>query len=163
MDEQAGTAEAPVLRRASDLDAAAIHDLVVRAYGHYTALIGRTPIPMLADHAAAVREHEVWVLIAGERLVGVLELELRPDHLWIENVAVAPDWQGRGLGRRLLAQAEAEATRLGLPELRLLTNERYTANIAIYEHYGYAETHRSPYLGTDLVYFAKAVPSTPAP
>jgi ribosomal protein S18 acetylase RimI-like enzyme len=34
---------------------------------------------------------------------------MRLDHLWIENVAVAPEGQGRGYGRLLLAHAERRA------------------------------------------------------
>jgi ribosomal protein S18 acetylase RimI-like enzyme len=111
----------------------------------------------LTDYAVAVREHDVWVVEDGARIVGVLELDPRDDHLWVENVAVAPDQQGRGLGRRLLRHAEDEARRHGLREIGLLTNERYAANIAMYTRYGYRETHRQPHLGTDLVYFRKTL------
>ena len=145
----------PAPRRASDADGPAIRDLVAAAYGPYAELIGRTPIPMLTDYAKAVRTHDVWVVEDGPQIVGVLELEARMDHLWIENVAVDPRWQGRGIGRRLLAHAEDEARRLGLTEMRLFTNERYLANIAMYTRYGYRETHREPHLGTDLVYFSR--------
>jgi hypothetical protein len=41
--------------------------------------------------------------------------------------------------------------------MRLLTNERYLANIAMYTRYGYRETHREPHLGTDLVHFSRAL------
>lgn len=148
----------PQLRRADDGDAGAISELVVAAYEHYIPLIGRTPIPMRIDYAAAIHEHEVWVLEREGEIVAVIDLAPEPDHLWIENVAVSPAWQGRGLGRQLLAHAEGECRRHRLPELRLLTNERYVANIAMYQRYGFVETRRRPYLGTDLVYFTKALP-----
>ena len=108
---------APALRRAGDADAGAIAELVDAAYVGYTPLLGRTPFPMLADYADAVRSHDVWVLDDAGRIVGVIELVAHDDHLWIENVAIAPDRQGRGYGRRLLAFAEDEARRLGLPEM----------------------------------------------
>ena len=153
MDEHPAT-----LRRAGPPDVPAITALVDAAYHDYGDLIGRTPLPMLADHAAVVRDHDTWVLEAGDgRLVGVIELVARPDHLWVENVAIDPAEQGRGHGRRLLRHAESEAVRLRLPEIRLLTNERYARNIAMYLHYGYAETHREPYRGTDLVHFRKVL------
>jgi hypothetical protein len=44
-----------------------------------------------------------------------------------------------------------------LSQIRLLTNERYLANISMYERHGYVETHRQPHLGSDLVYFAKPI------
>ena len=146
---------APTLRRADDADAPAIAELVDRAYEGYAPLLGRTPFPMLADYGEAVRTHEVWVLDDGGRVVGVLELVPHDDHLWIENVAIAPDLQGHGFGRRLLRHADDEARRRGLAELGLLTNERYLDNIAMYTRYGYRETHREPFKGTDLIYFRK--------
>jgi N-acetylglutamate synthase-like GNAT family acetyltransferase len=145
----------PALRRATDDDAGAITELVADAYRHYEPLIGRTPMPMLVHYADALREHDIWVLELDSRLVGVIELEPRGDHLWVENVAVAPRWQGRGFGRLLLRHAEVEAARLGLREIGLLTNERYIDNIAMYTRYGYRETHRVPHQGTDLVFFRK--------
>jgi GNAT superfamily N-acetyltransferase len=147
----------PRLRRAGPNDAEKVRDLVSDAYSQYIPLIGRTPIPMLTDYADAIRSHEVWVLDADGTIVGVLELDPRPDHLWLENVAVLPDRQGRGLGRVLLEHAEGVARERELPEIRLLTNERYVANIATYERHGYVETHRQPHLGTDLVHFAKTI------
>ena len=146
---------APALRRATDADAEAITELVIGAYRHYEPLIGRTPMPMLVHYADAVREHEVWVLELDGELVGVLELQPRPDQMWVENVAVAPRWQGRGFGRLMLRHAEVEATRHGLHEIGLLTNERYLDNIAMYTRHGYLETHRVPHQGTDLVFFRK--------
>jgi GNAT superfamily N-acetyltransferase len=143
------------LRRAAVEDADAITTLVHDAYQHYEPLIGRTPLPMLTDYAVAVHEHAVWVIEEADGIVGVLELDVRDDHLWIENVAVAPGEQGRGLGRRLLLFAEDEARRQGRWEVGLLTNERYGANLAMYTRYGFRETHRQPHLGTDLVFFRK--------
>ena len=148
----------PTLRRAVPADADPIRDLVRAAYEGYAALIGRTPIPMLADYHEAVRVHDVWVLDDRETgIVGVIELIPHPDHLYIENVAVSPARQGEGLGRQLLRLADQEARDRGLTELGLMTNERYTSNIAMYERYGYVETHRTPHLGSDLVQFRKTL------
>ena len=146
---------APRLRRANDHDAETIRELVAAAYEHYTTLIGRTPLPMLTDYAVAVREHEVWVLETADAIVSMLELVPHDDHLWIDNVAASPS-QGRGFGRLLLAYADDEARSRDLPELRLLTNERYLAYV-MYTWYGYRESHREPHLCTDLVYFAKSL------
>jgi N-acetylglutamate synthase-like GNAT family acetyltransferase len=144
-------------RRARAEDAEPIRDLVRSAYEKYVPLIGREPKPMRADHARAIREAIVWVLEDGRGLSAVLELEAHEDHLLVENVAVRPDCQGQGLGRRLLGLAEDEARRLRLIELRLYTNERYVSNIALYERLGYHQTHRQPLAGseTSLVFMQK--------
>ena len=149
---------APTLRRATAEDAEPIRDVVTAAYEGYIPLLGRTPIPMLADYHEAVRVHDVWVIDDGDDgIVGVIELIPRPDHLYVENVAVSPARQGEGLGRQLLRLADQEARARGLTELGLLTNERYASNIAMYERYGYVETHRTPHLGSDLVHFRKTL------
>ena len=135
----------------------AITALVHDAYVGSVALLGRQPMPMTVDYAEAVALHEVWVLDERDRLSGVLELIAKPDVMWIENVAVAPDRQGRGLGRRLLAHAEAQARERGLTAMGLLTNERYVENIAIYQRHGYRETARAPRGGSDVVTFRKVL------
>jgi GNAT superfamily N-acetyltransferase len=115
------TTPAPSIEiRPADLqDAARIRDLTRTAYAKWVALIGREPLPMLADYDRAVREHAIDLLTVGGALAGLIETILRPDHLWIENVAVAPERQGRGYGRLLLAHAERRAAGAGRIEVRL--------------------------------------------
>ena len=78
---------------------------------------------MLADYDFAVSAHEVWVLERDGFVHAVLELIPRETHLLIENVAVHPTVQGRGLGQQLLLFAEEATRRRGLSEVRLYTNE----------------------------------------
>ena len=148
------------LRRAAPADADAIRALVTSAYAKWIPLIGRKPKPMLADYDAAVRDHVVWLLESwlpketGD-LIALLELVPQGDHLLIENIAVSPDYQRRKLGSELMAFAETQARELGLPEMRLYTNERFTGNIALYTRLGYTETHRQPLEGSDVVFMTK--------
>ena len=133
----------PELRTATPADAAAIRELVRAAYGKWVPLIGREPKPMTADYDHAVREHIVFVLEEEGRLLGVLEIIPGDDHLLIENVAVAPTAQGRGIGQRLMAHAETLARARPVDELRLYTNERFEPNIRLYEKLGYAIYNRA--------------------
>ncbi len=149
----------PGLRRAHAEDASTVAALVRRAYGKYVARIGREPKPMTADYHAAIAAHQLWVLEEAGRLIAVLELIPAADHMLIENVAVEPSEQGRGIGRRLMAFAEAEARRQGLPEMRLYTNERFTENLALYARLGYRETYREPLKGTQVVFMQKELAS----
>ena len=64
--------------------------------------------------------------------MGLIETIPRLDHLWIENVAVAPGQQGRGYGRLPLAHVEVRAAEFGLYEIRLMTNAAFAANLAFY-------------------------------
>lgn len=142
-------------RPAQPDDVAAVHGLVQAAYGHYPALLGVAPAPMTADYAALVATGSVQVAELDGAVVGVLVLEPHPDHLLIENVAVAPSAQGHGVGSSLLALAEREATERGLAELRLYTHERMTENLAYYPRRGYVETHRTDDGTFHRVHFAK--------
>ncbi len=150
------------IRPAALKDAAGIRDLTRAAYAQWAALIGREPLPMQADYDRAVREHAIDLLIVGGAFVGLIETIARPDHLWIENVAVAPDRQGRGYGRMLLAHAEKRAAELGLGDIRLMTNAAFAANLTLYTRLGYAVVGGEPFRGGTAVTMTKRVDAEPA-
>jgi len=120
-------------------------------------LIGLRPGPMDADYEAIVREGRAWVAEADGAVAGVLVLEVLDDHALIENVAVDPRCQGRGVGRALLAFAEERTAQLGLSELRLYTHVKMTANQAIYARLGYREDERRAEQGFARVFMSKRV------
>src|SRR4051812_46057286 len=111
------------LRPARDDEAAAVAALVEAAFSRHVEAGGRRPAPMDDDHAARIVAGQQWVRDDGDgELVSSIVLVDAGDHLVVNNVAVAPAHQGRGLGRELLDFAEAEARRRGLPQIRLHTN-----------------------------------------
>lgn len=142
------------IRPARTGDLPAIRDIVERAYGIYVELIGGRPAPMDADYGEALRLGRLEVADDG-RVVGVLVLVAEPNHLLVENVAVDPGRQGAGIGRLLLAHAEAVARRRGLPAMRLYTHVKMTRNIEIYERLGYRECERRSEHGFERVLMAK--------
>lgn len=125
------------LRRAGAADAATVRAVTRAAYAKWVPLIGREPKPMQADYDRAVREHRVDLAWLNGEAVGLIETIDRPDHLLIENVAVAPSFQGRGLGRHLMTHAEQVAAEQGHTEIWLYTNARFEANVALYQRLGY--------------------------
>lgn len=126
-----------LLRTAAPADAPAVRDLTRRAYAPWVPIIGREPQPMSADYDLAVVQHRIDLHEADGRLLALIEMALAPDHLLIVNIAVDPAQHGRGVGRALLAHAEAVAAQAGLSELRLYTHEKMTRNRRIYEQAGY--------------------------
>ena len=130
------------IRAATAADVPAIVDIVDRAYRHYIARIGKPPGPMLDDYAARVSEDAVWVLQEGSAIAGILVLLFTPEYLLLDNIAIAPDRQGRGLGRRLLTFTESEALRRGYREIRLYTHQTMIENQRLYALIGYEETGR---------------------
>jgi ribosomal protein S18 acetylase RimI-like enzyme len=143
------------IRAASAADASVIGQIVEQAYGHYVPRIGKPPGPMLDDYAARVSEGVVWVIEEGSTIAGVIVLLPKPDYLLLDNIAVAPARQGAGLGRRLLAFAEAEAVRRGYREIRLYTHRTMTENQRLYAAIGYEETGRGVEAGYERVFMRK--------
>jgi ribosomal protein S18 acetylase RimI-like enzyme len=90
-------------------------------------------------------------------IVGLLVLVVYPGYLLIENIAVQPSAQRRGIGSRLLLLAEDEARANGLSEIRLYTNEGMTENLAFYPRHGYRETRRAEENGFRRVFFSKVL------
>src|ERR1700688_2541091 len=101
--------ERPAIRAARAADVPAVERIVRRAYELYLPRMDRPPAPMLADYRAQVAEGAVSVVESDGCVAGVLVLIPAPDHLLLENVAVDPAHQGRGLGRALVAFAERQA------------------------------------------------------
>lgn len=155
----AAPAAAPVTapRLANPEEAAALRDLVRGAYAAWVPLVGREPGPMGDDYAARIAAGQAWLVERGGVLLGALVIEDTAEGLLIDNVAVAPEAQGTGLGRALMAFAEAEAARRGHRRLWLYTHEKMTSNIVLYERLGFVETHRAEQSGFARVFMAKAL------
>jgi len=128
----------PVLRRATTPDADIIAAVTAAAYAKWVPIIGRKPVPMLADYAVAVRDHLIHVLESEGTIIALIELIPEPDCLLIENIAVLPAHAGCGHGRRLMAHADRVAADHRLGKVRLYTNRKMTSNITLYQQLGFA-------------------------
>lgn len=144
-----------VIRPAVAGDAKAVAALIDAAYGHYVARIGKKPGPMLDDYPARIAAGEVWV--CGEPIEGVLVLEDAEGALLLDNIAVSPAVQGKGVGRALMAFAEAEALARGYRAIRLYTHVMMVENIAIYSRVGYSDVGRVEEKGFSRVYMEKGL------
>lgn len=145
------------LRLAGASDLAAVQALVARAYGPYVAEIGIRPGPMGEDYAALIAAGRVQVVEHDAGVAALLVLIPEAEAMLLESVAVAPEAQGEGLGRALLALAEAQARAAGYRAIRLYTHEKMVRNQAIYARWGYVETRRAVEHGLARVFMAKAL------
>lgn len=145
------------IRQATPQDAAAIAGLTRAAYLKWVPVIGREPRPMEANYDEAVLKHRFDLLYVDGRLAALIETVKEADHLLIENVAVSPDFQSRGLGGRLLKHAEKLACDLGYGELRLYTNQKFASNVALYLHVGYRIDRETVGARGTTVYMSKTV------
>jgi ribosomal protein S18 acetylase RimI-like enzyme len=158
------TAPTPATRhRVSDLvprlatpeDLPSIGAVIDSAYAVYADRMERPPAPVLTDYRPAVEHGNVWVI--GEPLAGliVLEDDREAGSLLVENIAVHPSAQGRGLGRLLMQFAEQQAAAGPFSRLTLYTNEVMTENLAIYARLGYREVSRGTQDGYRRVFMEK--------
>ena len=145
-----------MIRRAAPAEQDIVEAIVHEAYEPYVERIGKPPGPMLDDYAALIDDGAVSVFEEPSgTIAAILVLLPKPDHLLLDNIAVRKYRQGQGLGRRLIAFAEAEARRVGFAELRLYTHVMMTENIALYTRLGFAETGRGRDAGYDRVFMTK--------
>ena len=144
------------IRLAEAADLASIRRVARAAYQRYIPRIGKEPAPMVADFARQIAEGSLRVAVdAEERVCGFVVFYPRGDHLHLENVAVVPELQGEGHGRRLIDFVEAEARATGRSAVELYTNEKMSENIRLYPRLGYQETDRKKEAGFDRVYYRK--------
>ncbi|GAB3666629.1 GNAT family N-acetyltransferase [Actinocorallia lasiicapitis] len=141
------------IRVAGVADVRRVEGIVRAAYEPWVTVVGMRPIPMEADYARLVGDGLVWV--AGEPVDGLIVLVPEAEALLVENVAVEPGAQGKGVGRALLAFAEEEARRLGKAQVRLYTNRLMASNIALYERVGYVRTRQETIDGRQVVHLEK--------
>jgi GNAT superfamily N-acetyltransferase len=80
----------------------------------------------------------------------------------IKRVGVDPDYQGRGIGRALLAAMEARAAELGFNTVVLDTTEIQLVAQHLYRNHGYVEHDRkpvvySPDVTLETIFYSKAL------
>lgn len=112
------------------------------------------PQPLAVYYSRVVAAGDTWVLHQSGRLVGFVVRDAH-DTFWIENIAVDPHIQSRGLGRRLLTHAEQQASARGFDRVQLYTPAIAHENQAWYARRGYVETDRRMDDGRDPVFFEK--------
>jgi GNAT superfamily N-acetyltransferase len=144
-----------MIRPATAREAPTVAAIVDAAYRHYIARIGKPPGPMLDDYAALVAAGKVWVHDDGSGIGGIVVLEDQDGALLLDNVAVAPDRQGTGVGRALILFAEDTAKARGFDRVRLYTHAKMIENIALYLRIGFVEMYRTTEKGFDRVYMEK--------
>lgn len=140
---------------AQESDASALQEIVERAYAVYVERIGRRPAPMDDDLAARIRGADVFVAEDDGEIIGLIVLVVAENHVLVETIAIDPGRQGEGVGRALMAHAEAFASERHIAELRLYTNVAMTENLTFYPRIGYREDDRRDEDGFSRVYFSK--------
>ena len=150
-----------VLRRAMSADFDAVIAVQRAAYARNRVLLGVEPLPLQADYTAIFRDYEVWVT-GDDGITGVLILEPRPADLLIWSIATDPQRQQAGLGRTMLAAAEARAHALGLATMRLYTGATLQHLIDWYGRHGYTVEHIEELSDRSIAHMLKHLGASPS-
>jgi GNAT superfamily N-acetyltransferase len=141
-------ADEVMLRPARAVDIPAVLRVTAAAYAPYSGRL-QPPSSALKETEEAVAHYlERGGLIVAEadgKLVGAVRYEPHADFVYLGRLAVAPEWQGRGIGRRLVEAVEEWAVLIGLDEVRLGVRLELPDNHALYRHLGYAEDGLMPF------------------
>ena len=146
------------IRAAGAHEVAKVRAIARAAYAKYVPRIGREPAPMAADYEADVARRRATVVEIAGQVRAYMIAWPEGDAYFIENIGVDPQFQGHGLGRRLIDHAVVQARHHGLSALSLYTNEAMIENLAMYAHFGFAETHRVNEEGFRRVYMRWTLP-----
>ena len=121
------------------------HGLAIPGTAYYDEALDHLSEYYLADP----RRRAYLVLRDGDALiggVGVAELPQLPACAELQKLYLAEAYRGRGLGRELLARAEAEALRLGYRQIYLETHTNLAAALRLYHSAGYREIPRPAFV-----------------
>ena len=144
-----------MIRLAIPSDAASCQKIAEAAYGKYVVRMGKKPAPMVADFANHIISDTVFILHEGEIIVGYAILIETSDGTLLDNIAIAENQQGKGLGRRLIDHVETFLLSRGTRSYELYTNIHMTENLTWYPALGFYETRRVTEKGFQRVYFRK--------
>ncbi len=143
------------IRKAEASDLEAIRACARAAYSLYVERMGREPAPMVADFAASINLGNLHLVDVEGTVAGFVVFYPRQNHVHLENVAVSPDFQQRGIGSKLIEHVEQSAKQDGFHRVELYTNVKMTENLGLYPRLGYQQFDRRIEDGFDRVYFGK--------
>lgn len=142
------------IRPATDHDALGLQACMETSYSSYLMRFSGARLPpMEVDYAQEIENYPVWVAESDRSIVGGLVMVFDDLQANLANIAVHPNFQGKGLGKGLMHFAEIMAKERGYTELHLATHVFLTENVSLYLHLGWDEVSRDE----TRVYMQKAL------
>ena len=157
--------------QAAEPEAAAIAALRVATAADLTERFGRGHWSGEASERgviAGMHDAKIWIARRGSAIVGTFRLSIvKPwaidrsyfahssNPLYLTDMAVRPDLQGRGIGRRCLAKAVEVAVEWPANAIRLDAYACEAGAGTFYEKCEFNEVGRASYRGVPLVYYER--------
>jgi ribosomal protein S18 acetylase RimI-like enzyme len=131
-----------VLRPAVPADAEFCYQLHKAAMGDYIAATWGWDEQVQRDfHTRAFNPNGWQIITADGADIGMLDVEYRPGEIYLARIEIHPDYQGRGIGTRLISALTAEAGQNGQDLVLDVLTVNHRAQ-ALYQRLGLTETAR---------------------
>jgi len=125
----------PVIRPAQPRDAIALASCIDAAHAHYADRI--SDMPSVSEECAEnTTNHKVWVALQRNEVIAGLVLVPGDGFMKLANLAVHPNYDGKGLGRKRITLSEREVRQQGFGEMRLNTHVDMPEYAELYQHLG---------------------------
>jgi len=126
------------IRSALPDDADGLKDCMYSAYAIYESRMeGKRLPPLDIDFKTEIELYPTWVIDQQDCIVGGLTMMFEDSNASIANIAVHADFQGLGLGTKLMDFAETRAREKQYQKLQLATHVLLTENLSLYQHLGW--------------------------
>jgi ribosomal protein S18 acetylase RimI-like enzyme len=119
-----------------NLHASTMRDVVAATWGWDEAW-------QRAHFASRFKPERLALIYCDQEVVGVLEVEDRPDTVYVANLQVLPTWQGRGLGTAVMHEVMRRADARGV-SVSLQVLERNAGARRLYERLGFTRVADAP-------------------
>ena len=114
------------------------HDAVVDLWRACSLVVPRNDPAKDISRKLLVQRDMFLVGILDARLIATVMIGYEGHRGWINYLAVAPAYQKRAFGQRLMEEAEARLRALGCPKINLLIRNSNTDVIEFYKRIGYS-------------------------
>jgi GNAT superfamily N-acetyltransferase len=124
--------------------------LVLRSFAYMDGVIDppSSARRLTAEGLRRKAQEETGFLATSEgRIIGCVFVVERADDCYIGKLAVEPDFQGQGIGKKLVEAVEEFAEARGKTALELQTRIELTGNHAAFARLGFRETGRTAHPG----------------
>ncbi|MEO1045270.1 MAG: GNAT family N-acetyltransferase [Pseudomonadota bacterium] len=104
------------------------------------AHIASADVPDAEEREYMLQKGPAWLALdsTGEAPIGFLQTDSRSSDIYIQELSVSSQWQGKGVGRTLLDTAQQFARDHGFGAITLTTFRAVPWNAPFYARYGFA-------------------------
>ena len=139
-------------RRAKLEDHEIIKVIALKAYQKYVERMGKEPAPM---RPVFEKEDEVFVCEKDKQIVAFAIIVKINDQIILDNIAVDPAYQNKGIGNNFIEFIEQYLIKQGVNKYQLYTNEKMFENIDWYQKIGFKIFKKVTEKGFKRIYFEK--------